>query len=790
MMSWRLLVSLLVCAFVLSFSVVVLAQQSFSGAEDTVMFTYPDAWRVTDGGGGFVFMDGDGFQVRMLTPPALARLGYDRLATPVALAEQLATDRNYQVVSQTEFDADGLAVARLDYTSTSAPSGFFLVFDTTNDLIVFDVVAVVDSMALQNELAQIAASFTYTPANVAFTTFTNAELTFEYPDYWTLEDTESGITLADEDFSATLTTPAQIAASDLARYDDPARLVTAALTEAEYIPVQFRVFKTSHRPAARFDYITSDGTTGFLLALVLDTGEQLLVDVRPVANFDPAAVHVQRALAELAASIGAEDTASAVLPVAGATQTPAATEEPIVTDEPAPATPTQTPTPSPTPSEVVFTTTDGSLALTHSSEWFVGEDTTANTVYAFLGEPAVSLTIYPPENLIAQQYRMTGEDPTTFLARYRSNFGIEMSDVEPVPDEDFSAARRYVNLEDGGIFVALQVNGGAYAIAEGFMFDGELTPAAENAIYDLLKTLDYSGAVVAQAEPAATESPLQPLTQYAAAPREAIAELEQQGVIPFGGRLLFQESYLFYRGGGDHLLLMSSLTTSTNLVLAGELTYTPGNLDEEEYCGLSVRRTLEARQRGYLNFGLNSQGLAFYDDQQLNPDVPNRTGSYRLETPLSDPHHFLIIVVDERMTLYLDGQPIFVNIEVEKRPGVYALVQRGAAQTSRCDGRNMWVYTLPETTNPGVCEMRTVGIVNKRSGPGTNFEIVAELPPQFTAAVIGQAAGDDGFTWWQLDDETWVRSDIVAVSGDCGAFFATPTPAADITPEATAEDND
>lgn len=783
MMAWRFCVSLFFCIGVLCFSVAVFAQASFSGVEDSVTFSYPDAWRVTDAGGGFVFIDGDGFRVTLLTPPALARLGYDRLVAPLALAEQLVTDRNYQAVSQTEFESNGTMAARLDYSSATAPNGFFLVFSIPNRLIVFDVVTVADSQALQEELAQVAASFVYTPADVAFATFTNAELAFAYPENWTVEDTETGITLAADNFSATLTTPAQIAASDFARYDDPARLVTAALTQAEYVPVQFRVFTTSRRPAARFDYTAADGTSGFLLALVLDTGDQVLMDVIPVANADNEAI--QTALETVAASIGAEENGSVVIPVALATATPTPTAEPSVTQAAPTATPTQTPTPTPTPSEVVFTTADGNLTLTHSSEWFVGEDTTQNTVYAFLGEPAVSLTIYPPENLIAQQYRMTGEDPTEFLARYRSNFGIEMSDIEPVPDDDFSAARRYVNLEDGGIFVALQVQGGAYAIAEGFMFDGELTPAAETAIYDLLKTVDYAGAVVAQAEPEATEAPLQSLTQFAANPREAIAELEQQGVIPFGGRLLFQESYLFYRGGGDHLLLMSSLTTSTNLVLAGELTYTPGNLDEDEYCGLSVRRTLEARQRGYLNFGLNSQGLAFYDDEQLSPDVANRTGSYRLETPLSDPHHFLIIVVDERMTLYLDGQPIFVEVEIEKRPGVYALVQRGAAQTSRCEGRNMWVYTLPETTNPGLCEMRTVGIVNKRSGPGTNFEIVAELPPQFTATVIGQTEGDDGFTWWQLDDETWVRSDIVAVSGDCGAFFATAPATSEATPEAT-----
>lgn len=767
----RFLVALRLCVlvFCLSFYLPVLAQASFSGVEDSVTFTYPADWRVTDAGGGFIFIDGEGFRVTLLTPLALTRQGYGDIPNPAQLAEQLIAERNFHADGFTEFDVDGAPAVRIDYSSGTVPDGFFLVFSTDSGLIVFDVVAIAEAQVLQDALSDVAASFVYTPPDeIEFVTFTAGELAFQHPQNWTVEATDVGITIETDTFSAILTTPEQLANSDFERYDDPARLVTAALTQADYIPVQFTVFTTSRRPAARFDYTASDGTAGFLLALVLDTGEQLLIDVTPAANTDTDAV--QMALETLAATIGAEDENGVVVPVVR----PTATAAPAAT-----ATASPTPTPSPTPSEVVFTTSDGTLTLTHSSEWFVGEDTTANTVYAFLGEPAVSLTIYPPENLIAQQYRMTGEEPAAFLARYRSNFGIEMSDIEAVPDEDFNAARRYVNLEDGGVFVAVQVAGGAYAIAEGFMFDGELTPAAETAIYDLLKTLEYSGAVVAQAAPEPTESAAKPLAEYAASPRQAIAELEQQGVIPFGGRLLFQESYLFYRGGGDHLLLMSSLTTSTNLVMAGELTYTPGNLDEDEFCGLSVRRTLEARQRGYLNFGLNSQGLVFYEDEQLSANEPNRVGTYRLETPLSNPYHFLVVLIDERMTLYLDGQPIFVDVEVEKRPGVYALVQLGASQTARCDGRNMWVYTLPETTNPGVCEMRTVGIVNKRSGPGTNFEIVAELPPQFTAAIIGQTEGDDGFTWWQLEDETWVRSDVVAVSGDCGTLFATP--------EATAE---
>ena len=31
----------------------------------------------------------------------------------------------------------------------------------------------------------------------------------------------------------------------------------------------------------------------------------------------------------------------------------------------------------------------------------------------------------------------------------------------------------------------------------------------------------------------------------------------------------------------------------------------------------------------------------------------------------------------------------------------------------------------------------------------------------------GQAEGADRFTWWQLENENWVRADVVSVVDDC-----------------------
>jgi uncharacterized protein YraI len=58
------------------------------------------------------------------------------------------------------------------------------------------------------------------------------------------------------------------------------------------------------------------------------------------------------------------------------------------------------------------------------------------------------------------------------------------------------------------------------------------------------------------------------------------------------------------------------------------------------------------------------------------------------------------------------------------------------------------------------------GTVNVRSGPGTNFNIVAQLQPNQTLPVLGQSNG-----WYQIEvpgvPEAWVANSVVALSGIC-----------------------
>lgn len=71
--------------------------------------------------------------------------------------------------------------------------------------------------------------------------------------------------------------------------------------------------------------------------------------------------------------------------------------------------------------------------------------------------------------------------------------------------------------------------------------------------------------------------------------------------------------------------------------------------------------------------------------------------------------------------------------------------------------------------------------VNKRSGPGTDNEVLSTLKPGESASVTGSSVSDSGALWWSLDDGSWVRADVVAESGDCGDGAGPQEPAS--TPE-------
>lgn len=81
--------------------------------------------------------------------------------------------------------------------------------------------------------------------------------------------------------------------------------------------------------------------------------------------------------------------------------------------------------------------------------------------------------------------------------------------------------------------------------------------------------------------------------------------------------------------------------------------------------------------------------------------------------------------------------------------------------------------------DPQACTATSSINANRRAGPSTFFVVLGVLAPGRTVDVHGQIIGADNYTWWLLDDDSWVRSDVVEVQGDCESVpqvFASGTP--------------
>ncbi|MCA9914769.1 MAG: discoidin domain-containing protein [Anaerolineae bacterium] len=65
------------------------------------------------------------------------------------------------------------------------------------------------------------------------------------------------------------------------------------------------------------------------------------------------------------------------------------------------------------------------------------------------------------------------------------------------------------------------------------------------------------------------------------------------------------------------------------------------------------------------------------------------------------------------------------------------------------------------------CIVHADNTVNLRVSASTDAEQVGSMTAGQSRTVTGKTEASDGFTWWQLDANTWVREDVVREEGNC-----------------------
>jgi hypothetical protein len=266
------------------------------------------------------------------------------------------------------------------------------------------------------------------------------------------------------------------------------------------------------------------------------------------------------------------------------------------------------------------------------------------------------------------------------------------------------------------------------------------------------------------------------LTAYDQSVEEAVAELEELGIIPSGGSEIFREPYAYFEGTGNWFIPLASYKPHTHIVMAGELTFTPGETDEVESCTFLMRIVAEGnRSNTYLEaglitstFGLEGETLAVNDVLDGESNWFGIIPTLFQELDLTGPHHFLITAFRDTVGVYLDGNLKLVVENVDEHAGTYGISLKGRGDNAKCEGRNIWGWEVDDVVAFGdQCGVVATATVNLRTGPGTTYDRAGTLDGGQTQLIVGQAEGDDGFVWWQLESESWVRSDVVTAGGQC-----------------------
>ncbi len=258
----------------------------------------------------------------------------------------------------------------------------------------------------------------------------------------------------------------------------------------------------------------------------------------------------------------------------------------------------------------------------------------------------------------------------------------------------------------------------------------------------------------------------QTLTQHDAGWTEAVAELEQLGLIGSGGTLIFNEPLAFFDGTGSWFQALARNTSNRDVVMAATLDFTIGDPLEYEACGLLARIVTDGSDSigTFLEVGFTNLGQVYWLDRR--GDAGGDTDFLGLGLNLGMPHHILFIAQGDLLSVYIDGELVFEDVPIESRSGSFGIALVGAGETSRCEGTDVWAYSAPAFVE-GLCEVFAANTVNQRSGPGTNNDVAGSLTAGSIVEVTGQASGGDGFTWYQLAGDVWVREDVVSVRGDC-----------------------
>lgn len=181
---------------------------------------------------------------------------------------------------------------------------------------------------------------------------------------------------------------------------------------------------------------------------------------------------------------------------------------------------------------------------------------------------------------------------------------------------------------------------------------------------------------------------------YTGEPADVVAELAAQGVVEEGGYFLFGEDFAWFAGNGNWFTPLARQQLRQDIVMGGELTFTYGESDEFQACGLMARVNTDANgsTTTQTEFGVTSSGEAYLFDADFNNDLFDAY-SERVRFSSGDSAHVILVLESGLATLFVDGERVMDRVKVDTRSGSFGIGLLSRTSEARCEGRDIWVWT-------------------------------------------------------------------------------------------------
>lgn len=458
-----------------------------------------------------------------------------------------------------------------------------------------------------------------------------------------------------------------------------------------------------------------------------------------------------------------------VIQVAAQTPTPSPAPDTTATATPPRSLIVITPTPAPPNvanlTFTTYTTRDRSFAFEHPVDWVVVEEDYFTTFTAPLSVGELAFTVFNPRVITVLTEGQT--DAVSALRSLRAYFGFIPDNISPttVVWRDAAIAPLTISERGGGVVMLLEMSRGGYGLVFAVTTQGQLNGFLP-LIDMMIRRYDSPGNRRLATREQTT------LNTFSGARENIIASLVAQQIIKPDVALLDTLEQQNFTGGGAQFKALAERLPTNNAVMIGEMAFVPQGGGSYESCSFVLHLVSpEAGDpnqtlRHYLEVGFDQTGTLYYFDAGRD-EARVIEADLREGLSLDRPYAFVLVLANERMTVYLNGVNVADNVLVRGVAGSAGVSSRPASEKTQCSFRNVSLYRI--TPMPaGLCTVAPREFATSRIAPnttsGAGTRLTAETPQRVMAY---NAPSGSRLRWWKLEDGTWIREDGVEETGDC-----------------------